>query len=72
MHMLRHYDISDQTERMSAANFIQYLYKTVPRPNRTQRRPPPIATEGNEMKITLSVVPFERIAHRRKNQNPHP
>ncbi len=36
MHMFRHHHISDDTEPVPAPNFIQDLYKTVPRPNRSQ------------------------------------
>src|SRR5580693_1290374 len=68
MHMLRHNDISNETEPMSATNLIQNSHKAVPRPNRSQQGPPPITTEGDEMQIAMSVMPFERIAHREKTK----
>jgi hypothetical protein len=70
MYVFRHDYISDQMERMPAANFIQDFHEAVPGPNRSKQRSPSITTEGHEMQITLPVVPFERIAHPRKN--PHP
>src|SRR5580693_1133486 len=68
MHMLRHNDISNETEPMSAANFIQDFHETVSRPSRPEQWPPPITTERDEMQIAMSVMPFERIAHRKKTK----
>ena len=64
--MFRHHDIPDNTKPMSAANFIQDFHKLIPRLNRSKQRSSPIATEGDEMQIALSVMTFERIAHREK------
>jgi len=66
MHMFRHHDISNEAERMPAANFIQDFHEAVSRPRRTKKRPPSITTESNEMQVALSVMTFERIAHRGK------
>jgi len=64
MHVFRHDDVSNQTEGMPSPNFIQRLYKAVPRSSCPEQRLSPITTERNEMKIALSIVPFKRIAHR--------
>jgi hypothetical protein len=68
VHMLRHDHISNKTEGMSVADFIQDFYEMVSRPSRPEQWPPPITTERDEMQIAMSVMPFERVAHREKNK----
>jgi len=70
--MFRHHDIPDDAKPVLAANFIQDSYKLVPRSSGSKQRSSSITTEGNEMRVALSVMTFERIAHREKSQNPHP
>jgi len=64
--MFRHHDIPDDAKPVLASNFIQDFYKLVPRSSGSKQRSSPITTEGNEMQIALSVMTFERIAHREK------
>jgi hypothetical protein len=61
--MLRHHHIPNQLERVSVAYLIQDFHESVARSRCSQQRLPAVTTEGHKMKITLSIVPLQRIAH---------
>src|SRR5712671_7149830 len=51
MNMLGHDHITDEAEVVPRADLVQNFHKMVTSPRRAEQRTPPIATEGNEMKI---------------------
>src|SRR5882762_9283308 len=63
MNMLRHDHITDELEVMPRADLVQNFHKLVTRPRRAEQRTPPIATEGNEMKIAAPVETLQTVAH---------
>ncbi len=65
MYVLGHHHVTDQQKSESRASLVQYLHKTVPRARCSKKPPASITTEGDEMKISASVKPPQRIAHKR-------
>src|SRR6266404_3515932 len=65
MYVLGHHHVTDQQKSESRASLVQYLHKTVPRARCSKKPPASITTEGDEMKISASVRPPQRIAHKR-------
>jgi len=59
MNMLRHYDMSDYPEVITAADSFQRILEKVFRHSRFQVRFLPIATEGHEMKATHLLVALQ-------------
>ena len=54
--MLRHHHITYQLEGVSGTHFVKNSHETVARSPRSQKRPPTVTTEGNEMQITAAIV----------------
>src|SRR5712664_739926 len=65
MYVLGHHHVTDQQKSESRASLVQYLHKTVPRARCSKKPPASITTEGDDMKISASVKPPQRIAHKR-------
>ena len=62
VHVLGHDHISDQSKRMSRANFMQNPYKAIASANGSEVGTPPVTTEGNEMQVAASVESFQGMA----------
>src|ERR1700730_12350756 len=70
MDMLGHEHVPKQCESVPGTNLIQNLYEAVARTDGSEIRPPPIATEGDEMQVARSIKSPQRIAFRFFHANP--
>src|ERR1700682_1438599 len=64
MDMLGHEHVPNQCKSVPGTNLIQNLYEAVARTDGSEIRPPPIATEGDEMQVARSIKSPQRIAFR--------
>ena len=70
VHMFRHDYKSHQQKSVAHAYLIEYSDENIARVTRPQKGPSPIATEGDEMQVTASVIPTQRVAHHRRKPAP--
>lgn len=64
--MLRHHDVTDQREGVPGTNFSKNVYETIAGVWRSKQRTPAETTEGNEVKIAISIAALKWVAHGRK------
>src|ERR1700681_896303 len=72
MDMLGHEHVPNQCKSVPGTNLIQNLYEAVARTDGFEIRPPPIATEGDEMQVARSIKSPQRIAFRFFRADPKP
>jgi len=58
MHVLRHDHVTQKQETVFPADSREFSHKKIPCATASQKREPPVATEGNEVQIASSVVTF--------------
>jgi hypothetical protein len=68
MDVFRHYDVANQPKGVPGTHFVKYSHKTIARPPRPKKRATAVATERDEVEITLSVMTPQRDAHRRRTR----
>jgi len=56
MHMLRHDHVAQEQETVFPADSREFSHKEVPRAAASQKREPPVATEGDKVQIASAVV----------------
>jgi hypothetical protein len=56
MHMLRHDHVTQKQETVFPADSREFSHKKISRATASQKRQPPVATEGDEVQIPSAVV----------------
>ena len=64
--MFRHHDVSDQRKRMPDANFVKRVHEAIAGVWRSKQRTPAETSEGDEVKVAISITALKLIAHERK------
>jgi hypothetical protein len=72
MNVVGHDNVAHQGKPVAIAHFSQNLHKQIPRVRRGQQGQSPIATEGDEMEMALSIPAMESSRHGKSNQKPRP
>ena len=63
VHVLGHYYVSDEPESESRPDLIEVFDKAISRPRDAKQGPAAITAKGDEVKVAVSVVTPQRIAH---------
>ena len=66
--MIGHDYISHQQKFVALTNLSECLHEEISCPHRAEQRQTTTATEGDEVQISSSVLPFQSYRH---DQNPH-
>ncbi len=61
--MLRHHDITDHDETVTATHLFQSTEKQIATCGRAQQSPPPITTGSDEVQVAGTVVSLETFGH---------
>src|SRR5713101_6262187 len=64
MHMLRHDHVTQKPETVFPADAREFSHKKISRTTASQKRQPPVATEGDEVQIASAVVTLQSRRHR--------
>ena len=66
--MLRHDDVTDESEAVASANFLEDLHGKIPGASGGQKRPSLVTAKGDEVKIAASGEALEILGHRREER----
>jgi uncharacterized protein (DUF2267 family) len=66
VYVLRHHDVSDQREGVPGTNFVEHLHEAIAAVWHSKERAPGETTEGDEVKIAISITALKWIAHGQK------
>ncbi len=72
MHVFRHHYIAHEERSAVVTHFFKSLHKEMASPDCAEQRASLVATEGDEMKISVSVMAFEFSRHEEKSLPPFP
>src|SRR5207245_2064918 len=70
VHVLQHHHVPEQREPVSGAHFAQGFQKQISCPNSSQKRPPLITAESNEMQIPAAGIAFWFDFHQSRKSHP--